>query len=68
MVSDWTILINNIPDVLHVGDLITDLMDENDWEYHVSASSTDFGSSFRRGTVTDATVAGPCDVGGRKTQ
>jgi len=46
MVSDWTILINNIPDVLHVGDLITDLMDKNDWEYHVSASSTDFDSSF----------------------
>ena len=44
--SDWTILINNIPDVLHVGDLITDLMDENDWEYHISASSTDFDSSF----------------------
>lgn len=46
MMSDWTILINNIPDVLHVGDLITDLMDENDWEYHISASSTDFDSSF----------------------
>jgi hypothetical protein len=45
-VSDWTVLIKNIPDVLYVGNLITDLMDKNDWEYHVSASSTNFDSSF----------------------
>ncbi len=46
MMVEWTILINNIPDFLHLGDFITDLMDEKDWEYHISAKNTDFDPGF----------------------
>ena len=44
--SEWTILISNIPDFLHLGDFVTDLMDEKDWEYHISAKNTDFDPGF----------------------
>ena len=44
--SEWTILISNITNILHLGGFITDLMDERDWEYHVIATNTDFDPGF----------------------
>ena len=44
--SEWTVLIGPIADVLHLADLITDLIEEEDLEYHVSPTDTQFDPAF----------------------